>query len=131
MCAQCMKTTTCCEFRRMRSRTAGWVTCCETLSAIDGWAQFGTSGAVSPVGAPFPTLTDELLSALRTTIRHPIYKGMVSFTLSRKETEDPNKLLPPCLTPCEACDKKSRLKKFPGLPTGTCCNCGISAVGGR
>ncbi|KAL6731070.1 hypothetical protein Aduo_001979 [Ancylostoma duodenale] len=47
-------------------------------------------------------------SALRTTIRHPIYKGIVSFTLSRKETEDPNKLLPPCLTPCEACDKKSR-----------------------
>ncbi|KIH62055.1 diacylglycerol kinase catalytic domain protein [Ancylostoma duodenale] len=46
-------------------------------------------------------------SALRTTIRHPIYKGIVSFTLSRKETEDPNKLLPPCLTPCEACDKKS------------------------
>ncbi|VDN27241.1 unnamed protein product, partial [Cylicostephanus goldi] len=38
-------------------------------------------------------------SALRTTIRHPIYKGKVQFTLSRKETEDPNKMLPPCTKP--------------------------------
>ncbi|KJH45418.1 diacylglycerol kinase catalytic domain protein [Dictyocaulus viviparus] len=43
-------------------------------------------------------------SALRTTIRHPIYRGKVSFSLSRKETEDPNELLPPCLSPCTTCE---------------------------
>ncbi|VDO64073.1 unnamed protein product [Heligmosomoides polygyrus] len=43
-------------------------------------------------------------SALRTTIRHPIYKGKVSFSLSRKETEDPKQLLPPCAKPCPSCD---------------------------
>ncbi|XGW22615.1 hypothetical protein V3C99_005103 [Haemonchus contortus] len=43
-------------------------------------------------------------SALRTTIRHPIYRGKVSFTLSRKETEDPKAVLPPCVKPCSTCD---------------------------
>uniref|UniRef100_A0A1I7XRL2 SHSP domain-containing protein n=1 Tax=Heterorhabditis bacteriophora TaxID=37862 RepID=A0A1I7XRL2_HETBA len=42
-------------------------------------------------------------SALRTTVRHPIYRGKVSFSLSYKETEDPKKNLPPCIKPCEAC----------------------------
>ncbi|KAJ1362936.1 Ceramide kinase 1 [Parelaphostrongylus tenuis] len=46
-------------------------------------------------------------SALRTTIRHPIYRGKVSFSLSRKETEDPRETLPPCLTPCATCDSLS------------------------
>ncbi|KAK5983046.1 Ceramide kinase 1 [Trichostrongylus colubriformis] len=43
-------------------------------------------------------------SALRTTIRHPIYRGKVSFTLSRKETEDPKSVLPECLKPCSTCE---------------------------
>ncbi|WKX90037.1 hypothetical protein Q1695_009125 [Nippostrongylus brasiliensis] len=43
-------------------------------------------------------------SALRTTIRHPIYRGKVSFSLSRKETEDPRQMLPPCSKPCPTCD---------------------------
>ncbi|KAK6023359.1 hypothetical protein OSTOST_10856 [Ostertagia ostertagi] len=47
-------------------------------------------------------------SALRTTIRHPIYRGKVSFTLSRKETEDPKAVLPSCLKPCMTCDALNR-----------------------
>uniref|UniRef100_A0A0R3PGE7 DAGKc domain-containing protein n=1 Tax=Angiostrongylus costaricensis TaxID=334426 RepID=A0A0R3PGE7_ANGCS len=54
-------------------------------------------------------------SALRTTIRHPIYRGKVSFSLSRKETEDPSEVLPLCLKPCPTCDALTRYEPLPNL----------------
>ncbi|PAV75328.1 hypothetical protein WR25_08909 [Diploscapter pachys] len=45
-------------------------------------------------------------SALRTTIRHPIYRGTVKFTLSHKDTSDPQTKLPKCIEPCKECESR-------------------------
>ncbi|CAJ0594257.1 unnamed protein product [Cylicocyclus nassatus] len=42
------------------------------------------------------------LSAVRTTLRHPTYKGKVSFSLSPEEAENSNQS--PCLPPCKECE---------------------------
>ncbi|CAI4230021.1 unnamed protein product [Auanema sp. JU1783] len=54
-------------------------------------------------------------SALRTTVRHPTYKGKVSFSLSNKQTADPAKNLPPCLKPCALCEQ-GQAATTPGSP---------------
>ncbi|EFP02763.1 hypothetical protein GCK72_001838 [Caenorhabditis remanei] len=51
-------------------------------------------------------------SALRTTIRHPIYRGIVQFSLSHKEDVNPKDQLPPCLEPCPVCNKSQGDDKY-------------------
>ncbi|CAJ0576132.1 unnamed protein product, partial [Mesorhabditis spiculigera] len=45
-------------------------------------------------------------SALRTTVRHPMYRGRVQFSLVPKETQDPKEALPACVGECAICDGK-------------------------
>lgn len=45
-------------------------------------------------------------SALRTTIRHPMYRGMISFDISNQESEEVR--LPPCTGNCRVCSGEER-----------------------